>query len=465
MKKDATAFAMIGAAMIAVLLTALNFLITPGVLWFFYPLYAVIWWPMSVYLCSRKRYFAFSLAGSMLTIAFLAITNIVTSPLTLWFLYTVPPILCWPVGMFARKSMGKLPFVLLFCTVIILYYLAVNLFLTPAYIWAIYPIFLTIWWPLGLYFRTKQKPKQASVVGSLLIIIFFITSNLLNSPYPWALYACFPVIWWPIAIFAGKRLGTLHIAVIGSICTVLWYGALNILLAPGSPWVMFVAFAVLWWPLSVFFYGRGCTQIYAVIMSALSIAFFAAVNLVYSPGALWAYYPAFAILWWPMTMCFARKRKWLGYSLIASLLTIIFLAAVNIITSAGFAWSVFPALCILWWPLSFFFAGKKKPFGFSVCGSLLVVSTLLTVNLLTSAGFIWSLFPVICVLWWPLSVYFAKKQRPFAFAVLGSLLAIILFVSINLLTSPGFLWFVFPSFAVVWWPLSLFFFRNRRLAH
>jgi hypothetical protein len=293
------------------------------------------------------------------------------------------------------------------------------------------------------------------VAGVLLTIAFLISSNLLSSSYPWALYACFPVVFWPIAMYLGKRMGGMFFSVLASACIIAWYGTLNLLLEPQSPWVIFVAFAVLWWPLSVFFYGRRCPHTYAAVMSTLSIAFFAAVNIIYSPGALWAHYPAFAIVWWPLTMMFARSKKWFAYSVIAALLTIVFLAAVNVTTSAGFAWSVFPSLAILWWPLALGFKGKRKPLAFSLAGTVLIMATLLTVNLITSSGFMWSLFPSLGVLWWPLSLGFKGKRKPLAFSMAGTILIIATLLTVNLITSSGFMWSLFPSLGVLWWPAAV----------
>ncbi len=43
------------------------------------------------------------------------------------------------------------------------------------------------------------------------------------------------------------------------------------------------------------------------------------------------------------------------------------------------------------------------------------------------------------------------------YSVVGSLLIIGLVLFINLNITPGFLWCIFPIFGVLWWPLSMFF--------
>jgi hypothetical protein len=43
------------------------------------------------------------------------------------------------------------------------------------------------------------------------------------------------------------------------------------------------------------------------------------------------------------------------------------------------------------------------------------------------------------------------------FSIVGSLLIIGLVLFINLYITPGFLWCIFPIFGVLWWPLALFY--------
>ncbi len=462
MKKSyATPFAIAGSALIAVLLVVTNYITTPHTLWCIYPIYAALWWPIGVALCRAKHYFAFAAAGSLLTIAFLAAVNIITSPQYLWFLYAALPLLCFPMGVYFKNKMPSLAVALTLSVLIIAYYIIVNILLAPGRIWAIYPIYITLWWPLSLYFNGKGRYKGFSIAGAVMTIAFFIASNMLETVFPWALFACFPVIWWPVAVFFGKQMGGFRFPVFCSVCTLLWYGALNLFVAPGSPWVMFVAYALFWWVLSVYFYGRRCPHIYAVVMSVISIALFTAVNIIYSPGAIWAFYPAFAVLWWPVTLLFAKYHAWRGYAFTAGAMTIGFLAAVNVITSPSYPWSVFPALGILWWPLAASFKGRHRPLGFSVFGVLLIIGTLVAINLITSPSFLWSVFPIPALLWWPLAVAFKGKRKPFGFAVIGSLLIIGTLAAINLLTSPSFLWSVFAALGVLWWPAAILFAKKK----
>ncbi|WP_019122687.1 permease prefix domain 1-containing protein [Brevibacillus massiliensis] len=47
------------------------------------------------------------------------------------------------------------------------------------------------------------------------------------------------------------------------------------------------------------------------------------------------------------------------------------------------------------------------------------------------------------------------------FSIWGSALIIALFTFINFYYTPDNIWFVYPTFAVLWWPLSMFFYWLR----
>lgn len=46
--------------------------------------------------------------------------------------------------------------------------------------------------------------------------------------------------------------------------------------------------------------------------------------------------------------------------------------------------------------------------------------------------------------------------RQLWFSIWGSLLIITFFTFINLTSSPRFIWFVYPVFGILWWPLTMF---------
>ena len=48
------------------------------------------------------------------------------------------------------------------------------------------------------------------------------------------------------------------------------------------------------------------------------------------------------------------------------------------------------------------------------------------------------------------------------FSIWGSLLIICFFIFINFYYTPHTIWFVYPTFAVLWWPLSMYFYWLRK---
>lgn len=60
---------------------------------------------------------------------------------------------------------------------------------------------------------------------------------------------------------------------------------------------------------------------------------------------------------------------------------------------------------------------KNKALGFSIMGSLVIISFMILVNYLTSPGFSWFIFPVFAVLWWPWGIFFSKHGNSKGMAV------------------------------------------------
>jgi hypothetical protein len=125
----------------------------------------------------------------------------------------------------------------------------------------------------------------------------------MESPFcPWALLTYFPVLMWPVGVLLKRRLGKLNIALIGCLVGIAYYAVMNIYVFKGFPWAVFPAYALLWWPLSIAFAKRGRMLIFSVCGTLLSIALFIAVNLFTTPHHIWAVYPVFAIIWWPLSI-------------------------------------------------------------------------------------------------------------------------------------------------------------------
>lgn len=238
----------------------------------------------------------------------------------------------------------------------VLFFYIVNTLYTPHYSWFVYPAFCILWWPISYYYNSQRRYKEFSVIGCFMILSFLLFVNVTTSgSCPWFVYAAFPVVWWPITIFSGRKAGTLGYSLIVSLCTILYYAAANNLLSPAYPWFIYPTFAVLWWPLTLYFANRRQFIPYSFAASLHVAIFFIIVNLVSTPAVLWCIYPIFAVLWWPLAAYFCTRKAFLRFSLWGTFLTIFFFTIVNLLTTPHIIWAVYPTFCILWWPMAMLF--------------------------------------------------------------------------------------------------------------
>ena len=151
------------------------------------------------------------------------------------------------------------------------------------------------------------------------------------------------------------------------------------------------------------------------------------------------------------------KKNTLPFAIIGAALTIAFFFVVNRTTSWAHPWFIYPSFLVLWWPLSVWAHKNKGKHLLAIFGALLVAAFFVLVNAVTSPRFPWAMFPLFVVAWWPLAQILLSKKQSMLFAILGSLWVVAFFVTLNLTASPHAIWFIFPAFAVLWWPFSLYF--------
>lgn len=141
--------------------------------------------------------------------------------------------------------------------------------------------------------------------------LFLIFINVMFSPeHPWALYVVAPLIWWMFSNKHLKRLGDIDYSIKVTIGFILYYGLLNLVLSPAHPWVIYIIFALMFWPLSLKYSKDHHHFKYSIQCATLFIIFITIVNLVTTPQIIWAVYPIFGVLWWPLSMYyFVEKLK------------------------------------------------------------------------------------------------------------------------------------------------------------
>ncbi|UOQ44047.1 hypothetical protein MUN89_19620 [Halobacillus salinarum] len=192
----------------------------------------------------------------------------------------------------------------------IVFFMMTNLITSPDYIWFLYPSFAVLCWPITVIGIKKGGQKQLAYFYSAAIIVFLIVENYVQTPhYPWFLYAVFPILWWPILVSLGQKAKTLTTALAGSLSIILYYVILNLVLSSTYPWAVYPVFAVLWWPLSVYHAQRKTFFQFSIHGSLWITLFFSTVNAISTPHEIWAVYPIFCVLWWPLSMYYFSYKK------------------------------------------------------------------------------------------------------------------------------------------------------------
>ncbi len=298
-------FALLSSGLIIVFLALINNITTPGTLWCIYPIYAVLWWPLSIYCAEKKRYLLLAILGSACTAILLALVNIFVAPGFPWSIYPIFALLWWPLGVYCATRRKLLLFSIIGTVIIMGVLVSINSLTSSPYPWSIYPILTLLWWPLTVYCASTKRYKLLSIVGTGLIISTLIFINYYpTGSHPWFLYAAFPILWWPLSTLLGKRARTVGFAVVSSIVLIGYYTALNFLLSPGYLWFIYPAFAILWWPMALYFGKRKQGLAFSICGTLLSSGFFILVNHLTTPDVLWAVYPIFIMLWWPLSLTF-----------------------------------------------------------------------------------------------------------------------------------------------------------------
>ena len=303
-------FSVAGSLITILFLAFINFSTGVRFPWFLFPSYAVIWWPILTICIGRHSMKMLSMVGSLITIALLVCINYLTSWNYPWFLFPSFAILWWPVTMFFGSRQSKV-FSIVGSGVLIAFFMVTNYVTSPSVVWFYYPLFAVIWWPLSVFFAGPRTIKAFSVLGALIMIAFITLENSMKSPdCPWALLTYFPVLMWPASVLLGKRLGKLNTALAVSFSGIIYYTVLNIYVFKGFPWMIFPAYVLLWWPLAIAFAKRGQLLCFSILGSLLSAALFIATNLFATPHSIWAVYPIFVFLWWPLSVYyFVYRRK------------------------------------------------------------------------------------------------------------------------------------------------------------
>lgn len=201
-RRYAMGFSIVGSLVIIAFLFITNYLTSWSYPWFIYPSFAVIWWPLSVFLMKPRTAKAYSVISSLVILAFFSVDNLINSPSTPWILFTIFPVLLWPICIFLGRRVLELPTALGLSTVGIAYYIMLNILIFPGFPWAIFPAYVLLWWPLSVAFARRGHAMLFSICGTLLSAALFISLNVRATPQTiWAVYPIFALAWWPLATY------------------------------------------------------------------------------------------------------------------------------------------------------------------------------------------------------------------------------------------------------------------------
>jgi hypothetical protein len=307
--KKRKALSIAGSAHIIILLAGINLIFSPRVNWAFIPCFAVLWWPIAAYLGRKKK--TLSIIGSLHIIAFLIGINALFSPGYPWAVFAIFPILWWPISIFSGEKAKTVPFAIISAIILTGYYVILNIFVEPRHPFWIYIAYGLAWWPLSLAYRGKISRKVIAVISLVANIAFILYfSQIIRPEYNWSIYLLGPAVLLSVMLFVGEKCKTLAFSILAYIALLAYYGYLNIFIENGHPFIIYIAFAFAWWPISLSYVRHKNPLRFSLVSFFLIAAFFTATNLVTTPQVLWAVYPIGAAAFWPLSMLvFGGKNK------------------------------------------------------------------------------------------------------------------------------------------------------------
>ncbi|MDN3953676.1 hypothetical protein [Sporolactobacillus laevolacticus] len=241
-------FIAMGCIMTGIFLLGVNLFTGIASFWAIYPAASLLC-PLAWLLTADKK--KGSIIASGLFLAFCIIQNIVETPDYFWFVYLLPIAVSWPLIVCLGKAALKRSFSYLVSFSLISYYVLLNIYFEPRFLWCIFPIFTLLWWPLCTTFG--RYPRRFSVLSAGLIIVFFVIVNRISSPEVfWTIHPIFAVLWWPISMYLAKK--PFYYSAVGAGMTILYFSLVNFMTSPQQLWAVYPAFAVFWWPLSVYYF-------------------------------------------------------------------------------------------------------------------------------------------------------------------------------------------------------------------
>lgn len=406
--------AVVYTAMILLSTLTINLLTSPGFLWFVFPAFGALWWPLSAYFSGKQKPLAYALCGAGLTAALLIVTYLIASPgAHPWFLYPVLGLAWWPLSVWGSQN-GAKRFSLAGGFYIIFTLLVVNLITSPSFWWWVYPSFFVLWWPLSVHLGEKAKTLSFAAYSAVAAFLFTVLMHRIHSPHaePWYLYALLPFAWWPISKYLSTRVSAARIVLISILVFTAYYAGLTSLLHAANNLLSVFALAAAVWLV----YALGISKYrdnagFAAVNAVLLAAYFVLVHKLFTPGAhAWYWYTFFPLAWWVFAAVQREEAFKPKNALLAGAAALVYYGALNLWLAPGAPWILFLAGPAAVAVLLSVFAAKKQIFALSLWTSAAVILYFAVINLVYTPHIVWAVYPAFGVLWWPLSTWLHTRK-------------------------------------------------------
>ena len=399
-----------------IILTAVttNLLTSPGFLWCIFPVFGVLWWPLSVYFARRRQPLLYALCGAALVIGLFVFTYAIASPgAHPWYLYPALGVLWWPLSVWGAQA-GPRKFSVAGGLYVILTVLIVNLITSPGFWWWVYPAFFVLWWPLSVLLGERAKTMGFAVCSAAAAILFTIVMHRIQTPdaLPWYLYSLLPFAWWPVSKFLYPRVSQTRMTLIGVLVFAAYYTALVALLHTMNHLLALFSLGGAVW----LFYALGVSKYrdsagFAAINAVLLAGYFIIVHRVFTPEAHpWYWYTFFPLAWWVFAEAL-RERAFKPRGVILSAAAmLVWYGALNLLLAPAVPWALFLAgpaavavICSVLCP-------RKAYLQLSVWTSAAIIAFTWAVNLAFTPHALWAPYTTFAMLWWPLSMWLHTRR-------------------------------------------------------
>lgn len=125
--------------------------------WSLYPVFGILWWPLSAYFAGRHQPLHFAVYGMALLAALFFLTWLFSTPgAHPWFLYPMLAVFWWPLSVWGWH-VGAKRFSVTGATYVVLMLVIINLLTSPGHWWWMYPSFFAVWWPFGVHLGQRAR--------------------------------------------------------------------------------------------------------------------------------------------------------------------------------------------------------------------------------------------------------------------------------------------------------------------